>query len=625
MIMINAKSPFLRISISVLLLLIFATSTIRSQPFELQRVEPPSWWAGMKNSELQLLVYGENISRTTPTVDYPGAEVLRFTTLESPNYLFVDLNISEEAQPGTVLLEFKHRNTTVAAYSYELKARHEGSAQRQGFDQRDVIYLLFPDRFANGNPENDSHPEMLEKVDRSNPDGRHGGDIKGISNHLDYISDLGFTAVWINPLLENNQAAYSYHGYAISDFYRIDPRFGTNEEYLELVNQMHEQGIKVIKDMIFNHCGINHWWMNDLPSADWINQFDDFTRSNFRGGTVFDPYAADHDLRLFQKGWFDTNMPDLNQENEFLMNYLIQNSIWWIEYAGLDGIRMDTYPYPEKEAMKKWAQRVMEEYPDFSIVGEAWLSHPAQVATWQQGDKLDTGYESSLNYVFDFPMYDAFRWAFNEDQGWSNGLVRFYDLLTQDYLYQNPFNIVTFADNHDGDRIFSKLNENLNSLKMAMTFLLTTRGVPQIYYGTEILMTGRDNRGHGAIRKDFPGGWPGDMRNAFTAEGRTKKENEAFNHIRTLLQWRKENEVIHSGKLKHFIPENNVYVYFRYNNDKTVMVILNNNEKSQHLENKRFLEITVNYSTGKNVPDQKVYDLNDLIVPAKTGLILELQ
>ncbi len=603
---------------------IFSSKHAAGQSFEIARVEPPFWWAGMKNPNLQLLVYGENISLGAPSIAYPGVVVKQFTALESPNYLFIDLEIAPNVKPGTFSLVFNYKNTVIATYDYELKMRDEGSAGRKGFDQRDAIYLLFPDRFANGNPENDNHPEMLEKVDRDNPDGRHGGDIQGIIDNLDYLVDLGFTAIWINPLLENNQAAYSYHGYAISDFYRIDPRFGANEDYLELIALMHEKGVKVIKDMIFNHCGINHWWMKDLPSEDWVHQFDEFTRSNFRIGTVFDPYVSEYDLDLFLKGWFDINMPDLNQNNGFMMNYLIQNSIWWIEYAGLDGIRMDTYPYPYKKGMAEWASRVMEEYPDFSIVGEAWLSTPAQIAIWQEGDKLNTGYESALNYVFDFPMYDAFRFAFNEDAGWNSGLIRFYDLLSQDFLYSNPLNTVIFADNHDGDRIFSKLNKNLGSLKMAMTFLLTTRGVPQIYYGTEILKTGWDNPSHGAIRTDFPGGWPGDRRNAFTPEGRTDDENIAFDHIRTLLQWRKNKTVIHTGKLMHFIPENNVYVYFRYNDDETVMVILNNNEMEQLLDNKRFLEMTKNYTGGKNVLDSRVYLLNELNIPAKTGLVLEL-
>ncbi len=619
------KTSFLKPAFFLLVLMFILFQPVASQEVKLERVEPPFWWTGMKSQELQLLVYGKNISTTKPETANPGVTIRQVTTLESPNYLFIDLIISDNADPGQYPIFFKNGNKNVAEYSFELKMRELGSAQRQGFDPGDVIYLVLPDRFANGNPRNDSHPEMLEKGDRKNPDGRHGGDLEGIKNKLDYFDDLGVTAVWINPMLENNQARFSYHGYAISDFYKVDPRLGTNEEYVELSKMMQAKGMKVIKDMVFNHCGSGHWWMNDLPAKDWINQFDQFTRSNFRGGSVFDPYVSDHDRELFVRGWFDTNMPDLNQNNPYLMTYLIQNSIWWIEYAGLAGIRMDTYPYPYKEGMAQWAARVMEEYPNFSIVAESWLTTPAQVAVWQQGDKLQTGYESAVTHVFDFPMYEAFRYAFEEDAGWHSGLMRFYDLLTQDYLYTNPNDIVIFADNHDGDRVFTKLNEDLNSLKLTITFLMTTRGIPQIYAGTEILLTGDERDGHGRMRKDFPGGWAEDDRNAFTASGRTPAENEAFNHIQALMRWRKDKEVIHNGKLTHFIPENNVYVYFRHNETDTVMVVLNNNDKDQELDVSRFTELTQQFVSGKNVLDNKEYLLNNLKVPARTGLVLELK
>ncbi|MBE0637688.1 MAG: glycoside hydrolase family 13 protein [Bacteroidales bacterium] len=609
----------------LLVLALFSGFAISAQDFVIQRVEPPFWWTGMKSNDLQLLVWGKNISQTKPEITKSGITISQFKTLESLNYLFLDLKISDNALAGSYPIVFKNGNTKVAEYDFELKLRETGSSQREGFNHADVMCLIFPDRFVNGNPENDSHPAMLEKADRKNPNGRHGGDLQGIKDKLDYIIDLGYTSVWINPVLENNQEKFTYHGYAISDFYRVDPRFGTNEEYLELSRLMHERGLKLIKDMVFNHCGSGHWWMSDLPSHDWINQFDKFTRSNFRGGTVFDPYASEYDRNLFQRGWFDSNMPDLNLDNPYLLNYLIQNSIWWIEYAGLQGIRMDTYPYPSgKAGMAQWAQKVMDEYPNFSIVGEAWLTTPAQVAVWQQGDKLKTGYESALTHVFDFPMYEAFRFAFNETPGWHTGLMRFYDLFSQDFVYQNPQDIVIFADNHDGSRIFSKVNENLNSFKLAMTFLLTTRGIPQVYYGTEILMTGKEEQGHGLMRGDFPGGWNEDERSAFTASGRTDQENEAFDHLRTLLNWRKNKPLIHDGKLIHFIPENNVYVYFRYNDNETVMVILNNNDHEQLLDNARFKEMTGPFNAGKNILDNKEFLLNNLRVPARTGLVLEL-
>lgn len=618
-------TPFLKYIALILAFPVIFNFHVVAQQITLDRVEPPFWWKGMKNNHLQLLVHGENVAFTLPVIEKEGLKVSSFSKLESPNYIFIDLLIEENALTGSYPINFTKGNTLVANYNFELKQREPGSENREGFGQTDVIYLILPDRFANGDPANDNHPEMIEKADRTNPDGRHGGDIKGIINHLDYIADLGVTAVWINPLLENNQAAYSYHGYAISDFYRIDPRFGTMEEYLELNKMMHEKGLKVIMDMVFNHCGSGHWWMNDLPSKDWLNQFDKLTISNFRASTVFDPYASDYDRNLFQTGWFDSNMPDLNQNNPYLMNYLIQNSIWWIEHAGLNGIRMDTYPYPFKEGMAEWAQRVMLEYPDFSIVGEAWLTTPSQVAVWQTGDKLATGYESNLTHVFDFPMYEAFRFAFNENQQWNNGLARFYELLSRDFVYPATENIVIFADNHDGSRIFSKVNEQVSSQMLAMTFLLTTRGIPQLYYGTEIIMSGDENHGHGKMRKDFPGGWAEDQRNAFDPKERTPEENEVFDHITTLLKWRKNKPVIHFGHLMHFIPVNNLYVYFRYNESETVMIVLNNNDHDQFIDNERFKEMTGKFTTGKNILDNQIFDLNHLIVPARKGLVLELR
>ena len=589
-----------------------------------ERVEPPFWWTGFKCPNLQLMVHGNDIAFTIPEVDYPGVSIKSSSRLESPNYLFVDLQIDENTEPGKFEITFIRGTKPVASYTYELKQREPNSANRQGFDESDIIYLVLPDRFVNGDPSNDSQPGMLEKSDPANPDSRFGGDLQGVIEKLDYMEALGITALWLNPVLENNQKAYSYHGYAISDFYRVDPRMGSNEDFITLNNMLHQRGMKAVMDMVFNHCGIGHWWMDDLPSQDWINQWPEYTRSNFRGGTIFDPYAAEADQKLFYEGWFDRNMPDLNQRNTFLMNYLIQNSIWWIEYAGLDGIRMDTYPYPFKEAMAKWANRVTSEYPNFSIVGEAWMGQAALVAPWEATPGIETGYSSHLPYVFDFPMYDAFGEAFKEDDdGWSSGMMKIYDVLTQDFLYGDEVSLVVFPDNHDGDRLFSKLNENTDAQKLAITFLLTTRGVPQIYYGTEILMSGAGQ--HGKMRKMFPGGSPDHEVDKFTKAGRTADEQEMFEHLTTLTNWRNKKEVIHSGKLKHFIPENNMYVYFRYNDDDTVMVVLNNKNETQQLNTKRFAEITDGIDSGKNILDGKTYNLNNLSVPAKTSMVLELK
>lgn len=608
---------------SLLAFLIFSKCAF-NQEIQIQRIEPPFWWVGMKDPGLQLLLYGPNVGLLKAETDNRLLRITEVTTAISPNYLFIDLVIDPEAIAGRYPITLTLKGKVFHQIEYELRPRKEGSARRKGFDQSDAIYLLFPDRFANGDPTNDTHPDMLEKVNRTNPNGRHGGDIQGILKHLDYIADLGFTAIWINPLLENNQPAYSYHGYAITDFYRIDPRFGTNEQYVTLVYAMHQKGLKIIQDMIFNHCGSEHWWMKDQPWPDWIHHWPEFTRSNFRGSTVFDPYASLYDREHFQKGWFDTNMPDLNQKNPFLLNYLIQNSIWWIEYADLDGIRMDTYPYPFQEAMAQWAERIFREYPDFSVVGEAWLTEPGQVAVWQKGNKLQTGYESFLSHVFDFPLYESFRYALIEPAGWNTGIMRFYHILSQDYLYSAPQNLVVFADNHDGSRILNKVGGDPARVRLALAFVGTTRGIPQVYYGTEILMDGDETKGHGDIRKDFPGGWPDDTSNAFTKQGLTATESEMHQFVRTLFNWRKHKPVIHSGKLTQFVPENNVYVYFRHDENDTVMVILNNNTSEIRLNQQRFQELTKGFSAGVNIFDQKSYPLHQLNVPGKTALILEL-
>ena len=608
------------------LLFLFATSVVSAKGIAIDRVDPPYWWTGMKNHHLQLMVHGNRLAETSPVVNYPGVKLESVLHVQSPNYLFINLIIETDAKPGKVTISFMKGKKTVVSLPYELKQRDASLGSHEGFDASDVIYLLMPDRFANGDTTNDDVAGMLEKADRNNPNGRHGGDIKGIEDHLDYLSDLGATAVWINPLLENNQPAYSYHGYAMTDFYKVDPRFGSNNDYIILVQEAHKKGLKVIQDMVFNHCGTNYFWKDDLPTNDWYNQWPGFTRSNYRGGVVTDPHASKSDYKKMVAGWFDTSMADLNQDNELVANYLIQNSIWWIESTGLDGIRQDTYPYPYKDFMAQWMLRVLEEYPDFNVVGEAWLSYPVSVAYWMENDRNFDGYHSHLTNVFDFPLMYAISKAFNEQEGWSTGTAELYEIISQDFVYSYPENLVLFADNHDGDRLFSKLGEDLNKFKLAMAFLMTTRGIPQIYYGTEILMTGLEHNGHGDIRKDFPGGWPGDALDAFTETGRTKEQNEAFNYLKTLMNWRKDKAVIHHGKLTHYIPQDGVYVYFRYTDNESVMVLLNNTDKAKTVDGKRFKDNLSGYTKGHSVIDgKKVENLQSITVPAKSPLIIELE
>lgn len=591
-----------------------------------QHVEPPFWWTGMEHSELQLLVHGKDIGYSTPEFNYNGVKLKQTIKVENPNYLFLDLEITPETTPGAFTIYFMREGRQVYSYDYELRDRDKASASRQGFDQEDVIYLLMPDRFANGDTTNDSHPDMLEEADRSDPDGRHGGDLQGVIDHLPYFNELGATAVWLNPFLENNQQAYTYHGYAISDLYRVDPRHGSNELFQALVDKAHEKDIKIIMDMIMNHIGSGHYWMDDLPMNDWIHQFDEYTSSNYRANVAVDPHASEYDLRKMKDGWFDTHMPDLNQKNPLLAQYLIQNTVWWIEYAGIDGIRMDTQPYPDEDFMADWAEYVMKEYPNFSIVGEAWIGQPSMVAYYQGGKDNFNGYDSHLTHVFDFPGNYAVSSAFNEENGWDRGLARFYEHLSQDFLYPRPHDLLVFADNHDLSRVYTTMGKNMDKLKMAMTYIFTVRGTPVLQYGTEILMTGEEHAGHGKMRKDFPGGWTDDKQNAFTEEGRTTEQNKIFNHIQKLIDFRQNNQVMQTGKLTQFIPENDVYIYFRHLEDEAVMIAYNNTVENKTADGDRFSEILDDYSTGENIITGKaIKNFEQITVPAMSSMVIQLR
>lgn len=590
------------------------------------RIEPPSWWAGMKHPALQLMVHADDISETTPVIDYQGVTIEAVTRGESPNYLFIDLKLDKNVQPGSFDILFKKNKRVKASYHYTLNERVNDPSLYQGFDDDDVIYLLMPDRFANGDTANDNIEGMREIADRSNPLGRHGGDIKGIEDHLDYLADLGVTAIWPTPLLENDMPKQSYHGYAITDYYKVDPRFGTNEDYKNLVKMAHQKGLKIVMDMVANHCGTGYYWNDDLPMQDWYNQWPTTTKSNFRGTAQIDPHASLYDYDKMVRGWFDVTMADLNQHNPYLAEFLIQNTIWWIEYLGLDAIRQDTYQYAYKDFMARWMQRILEEHPDFNVVGEVWLNYPPMVAYWLDNKTNKDGYRSYLTNVFDFPLMIAFGKAFNEKDGWDTGLSRLYETLAQDYLYSDPMKIVVMTDNHDGDRFFTKLQEDIRKYKMGMAFTHTVRGTPQIYYGGEILMTGREHDGHGYIREDFPGGWPADSADAFTMAGRTPLQQEAFGFTRRLLNWRKGNKAVQYGKLTQYIPENGIYVYFRHTEDESVMVMLNNNEAEKVVDLSRYAENLEGYSTGKSVLSRTFYEkLDSIPIPAKSPLIIELQ
>ena len=579
-----------------------------ARAMEIKKVAPSFWWAGMKNPELQILLYGEDLALSDVTVSGEGIYLKETVRQDNPNYLLLYLDLSEaKAQTFQILLKNGKKERRI---SYELKARGRKGEEVKGFTSEDVLYLIMPDRFANGCPENDVIDGMREKtVNRADGFARHGGDLQGISNHLDYIADLGATAIWLNPTQENDMESGSYHGYAITDYYQIDRRFGSNEDFCALVEKAHEKDLKVVMDMIFNHCGSENYLFKDKPSKEWFNYRSNYVQTSFKTASVMDIHASAYEKKIATDGWFASVMPDFNQRNRHVARYLIQSSIWWIEYAGINGIRQDTHPYADFDFMSQWCKEVLDEYPYFNIVGETWLNSNVLVSYWQKDSRLAAPLNSNLPTVMDFPLQALMNQAFDEETGeWGGGLYKLYDYQTQDLVYANPMNLLTFLDNHDTSR-FAQTDEmakNLKRYKQAMVFLLTTRGIPQIYYGTEILMTGDKGKGDGDLRKDFPGGWQGDTRNCFAKNGRTALENEAFEFTRQLLNWRKGNQVIGKGSLKHYSIQNGVYVYQREFNGKSVVVIMNGTDDSKELDLAPYQEIlprenALDVLTGKNV------------------------
>ena len=609
-------------------ILLFSISTFS----QAEKIEPPFWWSDMKNTELQLMIYGKNIAKYEVSIS-DNINIVNIRKTENSNYQFITID-TKNISSGNITISLSEDNKIVQTVSYEFKERRRNSALRKGFDSSDAIYLIMPDRFANGNPNNDSTDDTVEKVNREYKGGRHGGDIQGVIDHLDYIKDLGFTALWSTPLLEDNEPVYSYHTYAQTDYYKIDPRYGTNEDYRRLATEMHKRDMKLIMDYVTNHWGSKHWIIQDLPTKDWIHYWENgekgFQRSNYRMNTQFDTNASKVDSEGCMNGWFDNTMPDINQTNPLVLKYIIQNAIWWIEYANLDGFRVDTYSYNDKESIAKWTKSIMDEYPNFNIVGEVWMHNQAQIAYWQKDSeigKIDS-FNSNLPSVIDFTLHNAILVMFNEEDKWywDKGMVRAYYNLTNDFLYPNINNLLVFAGNHDTNRINDIYGEDINKYKLIMTLIATVRGIPQFYYGDEIGMLGnRDKNGDGDIRRDFPGGWQGDVNNAFTNSGRTKKQNEYFNFTKKVFNWRKGKSVIHTGKTMQFIPQDNVYVYFRYNDAERVMVVINNLPEAQELDLKRFEEMIKDSKSGKDIISDKTILLeNKLKIEGKTSMIIEL-
>ncbi len=596
---------------------------------QVERLEPPHWWVGFEDKVLQLMVKGPNISNFEVSIQDNKVRLLNTHVANSPNYLFLDFEIQEDVSPGTLEIKFQMDNELSFSVPYELKERQKAAAEYIGFSSRDVIYLITPDRFSNGDPSNDIDPTLQEKmINRDNDYARHGGDIRGMINHLDYIEEMGYTTLWPSPLLLNNMPRESYHGYAITDFYKVDPRFGSLEEYVELSQKAQARGIKLIMDQVNNHCGLAHWWMQDLPFSNWINYQQAFeegrkiTVTNHRRTVNQDIYASNSDRELMDNGWFVPSMPDLNQENPFLAQYLIQNSLWWIETLSLGGIRQDTYPYPDKDFMAQWAKRIMTEYPNFSIVGEEWSYNPLVVGYWQAGANNRDGYKSFLRCTMDFPMQQTLVDALKEEEDWNTGLIKLYEGLANDFYYASPKDMLLFGDNHDMDRLYTQLNHDDTLTRMALAFVLVAPRIPQIYYGTEILMENSRKPGdHGLIRTDFPGGWPEDSVNAFTGVGLDPKARKMQDFLRTLLNFRKSEAVLHEGATKHFAPNNGVYVLVRHSEDKKVLLILNKNDEAMTLSLDRFHELGISDSTLLNVITGEKIKIGKTIA-LKKGLLL---
>lgn len=582
----------------------FTTLVLQAQQIS---IEPAFWWSGMQETELQLMIFGRNIASYKAAVTAKGVYLKEVVTLENPNYqiLYLDISGSTPQKFEIVFTEGKKK----IAYNYELKQRDPQRMSMESFGPSDVLYLIMPDRFANGDPTNDHIPMRTGyRVDRNDPNARHGGDLKGISDRLGYLSDLGVTAIWLNPVLENDMEGGSYHGYATTDYYRVDPRFGTNEEYRQLISDAHDKGMKVVMDMIFNHCGSDHPWLKEVPSPDWFNNLGEYVQTSHMKEMYFDPYASEYDRSKMVDGWFVPSMPDLNQRNRHVAKYLIQNSIWWIEYSGVDGIRQDTYPYADYEMMVDWCNAVYKEYPAYNIVGEAWLNNPIGTAFWQKDSKLNNRENTNLKSVMDFRFMGLSHTAFVEETTeWNGGLHGIYDHMTYDFIYPDIYNVLRFLDNHDTDRFLREYPKELSGWKQAMTFLLTMPGTPQIYYGTELLMNGNKSRSDGDIRRDMPGGWPGDKTDHFTREGRDAIQNEAFDFLSKLLHWRQGNEVIARGGMKHYVLQKGVYVYERFLGDKKILIVMNGTSNEVTINLDRYAESiqglvsATDFLSGKNV------------------------
>jgi glycosidase len=601
-----------------------STSWAAAAPHQVQHVEPPNWWVGMKHSQLQVMVHGERIAELQPAISHPGVRLVSVERTDNPNYLFINVQLGPNARPGQFDITLRRGGATVTSVPYRLEARRKDSAQRRGFDAGDAVYLITPDRFANGEPANDVVAGMPDKTDRSVPLARHGGDLKGMQAGLDYVRDLGFTMIWPTPLLENNQPSYSYHGYALTDYYKIDQRFGSNADFRQYVAAAKARGLGVIHDVVLNHIGTGHWWMKDLPAKDWLNHQQGFVATNNQHTTIQDIHVAPEERQRFHDGWFVDSMPDLNQRNRLVARYLIQNSLWWIEYANLSGIREDTLSYADKTFLGQWTRALLHEYPKLNIVGEEMDDHPHMVAYWQKGANNRDGYDAGVPSLMDFPVVDRIPLVLTQPERYDAGFIKLYETIAADYLYADPMQLMVFPDNHDRPRIFSLLNENLDLLKTSLLFTATTRGIPQVYYGTEVLTRSPVERDDGLLRADMPGGWGGDTVNAFTGAGLSPAQRDAQAFVRKLFNWRKTSSAVKTGKLLHYVPQDGRYVYFRHDGRQTVMVVLNKGASDGTLDLARFKAMIKGAPRGRNVITGETVDLQaPLALKAMTSVAIE--
>ncbi len=598
----------------------------------IQRIDPGNWWVGMKNKNIQLLVYGEKAGSMSYTVSYPGVTLVRTNKVDNPNYAFLDINIAASATPGNVRITGKSGNKVVT-HNYPLMAR-SSLPKGTGISSSDFIYLLMPDRFSNGDPANDKFANMLDtQADANNPVLRHGGDFQGIINHLDYLHDLGVTAIWPTPVITNDESLKlegpgrmqaGYHGYHFTDHYLVDPRFGGNQGYIDFSKALHQKGMKLVQDAVYNHVSDDHWMYKDQPTKDWFNNWPQYTNTSHREQSLIDPHSAATNRNVMLDGWFTKFLPDLNQRNPYLANYLIENAIWYTEMFGVDAWRIDTYKYNDPVFMNRCNQALMAEYPNIFLYGET-VSNTPYFLSYFVKNKVNFPFKSNLPGTCDFPLNYAFFDALNQNFGWDDGVNRLYNTLAQDELYADPMKMVTQLDNHDMDRYLSVIGEDFNKYMMGITWLLTTRGIPSLYYGTEILMKNTRNPSDAEVRRDFPGGFPGDRQNKFEANDRSEKENEAFDFVKKLANYRKNSSAIKTGKLMQYLPQDGMYVYFRYDNYRTVMVATNSNDKAADLSTGRFAERMKGFTSAKNVlTGETMSVLSTISIPAKTALVLEL-